>query len=438
MSTKPNLANIESIAMTMEEWEAEWAELDRDEITETERHVQHALKVDSSTFAILFNYFNFKLNNAPINVEEYDSFSVKYIIRGVEFINNIPQPAPSQVNYNIVLTYAGVETIVNCESYMESGELKHYISIHSKDKLTINGNDFYDKLFNSAVQKSELKGGYFTMPNNEFSWKVLKLKELGYGDIFLPEDLMDDAKLFVELYKKKGIMSRYMLSGVPGTGKTELTRVLSSILKKDGVTIIKTNPCELLKSKMDLAKTLAPALIIMDDVDLYLGNRNNGAYSTLLGQFLDVLDGVDKIPDNVGIIASTNAPHLIDLAAQRPGRFNKMLFFDNLTKENIKGIINKSLKNLSLKFGEVDDTIKESLLSDTLIDYFFETKETGSYIYETIISLKNKMDVMGETEVDINKLVDRLKRERKTLKKKLATNEIKSTYEGEEKKMGFN
>jgi hypothetical protein len=437
MSTKPNLKDINSIELTMTEWEAEWAELDSDEITDIERQVEHAVKVDSSTFAILFNYFNFKVNNTPLNVEEYDSFSIKNIIRGVEFISNIPHPAPSQVNYNILLTYDGVEIIVNCESYMESGELKHYVSLHSKDKLSVNGSDLFDYLFNAAVKKSELKGGYFTMPNNQFSWKTLTLKEMDYGDIFLPEDLMDDAKLFVELFKKKGIMSRYMLSGVPGTGKTELTRVLSSILKKDGVTIIKTNPCELLKDKMDLAKTLAPALIIMDDVDLYLGNRNNGAYSTLLGQFLDVLDGVDKIPDNVGIIASTNAPHLIDLAAQRPGRFNKMLFFDNLTKDNIRGIISKSLKNLSLKFGEVDSTIQESLLSDELVNFFFDSKETGSYIYETIISLKNKMDVMGETEVDVNKLVDRLKRERKTLKKKLATSEIKSSYENEDKKIGF-
>lgn len=429
---------IEVISMSMEEWEEAVGMVDDDEITEIDRKVEHGIRVDSATFGILFNYFNIKVNNPKLNVEAYDSFHIKYLIRGVEFISNIPNPAPQQVNYNIIITYQDVELIVNCESYVEQGELRHYIAMHSKDKLAISGEELFDKLFDVAVQKSELKGAYFTMPNNKFSWKKLELPELSYEDIFLPEDLMEDARLFVELFRGKGIMSRYMFSGIPGTGKTELTRVLGSILKQEGVTIIKTNPCELLKDKMQLAKVLAPAVIIMDDVDLYLGNRNNGSYSTLLGQFLDVLDGVDKIPDNVGIIASTNAPHLIDLAAQRPGRFNKMLFFDNLTKDNIRGIIRKSLRNLSEKYGEIELSIQESLLSTTLVDYFFDSKETGSYIYETIISLKNKMDVMGETQIDIKALVEKLSKERKLLKEKLAAVEIKTSYDGEKKKMGFN
>mgnify|MGYP001559539046 CR=1 FL=1 len=34
--------------------------------------------------------------------------------------------------------------------------------------------------------------------------------------------------------------------------------------------------------------------IIMDDIDLYLGSRDKGSYTALLGQFLSFFDGVKK------------------------------------------------------------------------------------------------------------------------------------------------
>ena len=41
----------------------------------------------------------------------------------------------------------------------------------------------------------------------------------------------------------------------------------------------------------------------------------------------------DKLPKDVGIVATTNAAHLLDLAAQRPGRFDKVLLFDKLNEQ---------------------------------------------------------------------------------------------------------
>lgn len=425
----------------LEKWEDEMfgtTTYGGDEITEYENKIEYSFKVNTASYEILFKYINQKINNPSINTEEHDGFIVKHIIKGSDFITNIPNPAPKVLNYNVLISYMGEDIIMNAEAYMDNGELKQWIEIHSKGKLSITGDGLYEKFFNLALQKSSLKGSYFTMPNNEFQWNITDLAQMSYDDIFLPNDLMDNAKMYVELYKQKGLMSRYMLSGIPGTGKTELTRVLSSILNEDGVTIIKTNPCEKLKEKVDLARILAPAIIIMDDVDLYLGNRNNGTLSSLLGQFLDVLDGVDKLPDNVGIIASTNAPHLIDIAAQRPGRFNKMLFFDKLTKENIKGIIAKSLKNLVIKYGPINKKVSTKLTSDAMVDYFLKSEETGSYIYETIIAIKNKMDIMDENDIDVNELIISLTNERKQLREKLKVDNIKATFDGEKKSMGFN
>jgi len=48
-----------------------------------------------------------------------------------------------------------------------------------------------------------------------------------------------------------------------------------------------------------------PKKIIFDDIDLSLGSRSRGAYSERLQDFLDVLDGTEKLLENVGMIAST-------------------------------------------------------------------------------------------------------------------------------------
>jgi SpoVK/Ycf46/Vps4 family AAA+-type ATPase len=71
----------------------------------------------------------------------------------------------------------------------------------------------------------------------------------------------------------------------------------------------------------------------MDDIDLYLGSRDKGSYTTLLGQFLSFFDGVKK--RKISLLASTNDKGLVDKAAERPGRFNMTLDYTFLTPEQI-------------------------------------------------------------------------------------------------------
>lgn len=74
-------------------------------------------------------------------------------------------------------------------------------------------------------------------------------------------------------------------------------------------------------------------VIIMDDIDLFLGSRDKGSYTMLLGQFLSFFDGVKK--RKISLLASTNDKGLVDKAAERPGRFNMTLDYTFLTDEQI-------------------------------------------------------------------------------------------------------
>jgi len=74
-------------------------------------------------------------------------------------------------------------------------------------------------------------------------------------------------------------------------------------------------------------------VIIMDDIDLFLGSRDKGSYTMLLGQFLSFFDGVKK--RKISLLASTNDKGLVDKAAERPGRFNMTIDYGFLNEEQI-------------------------------------------------------------------------------------------------------
>jgi len=117
-----------------------------------------------------------------------------------------------------------------------------------------------------------------------------------------------------------------LLAGPPGTGKTALCRALAHELEGK-VTVIFCDAGTVQHQVRELYKQmkyLAPALIIMEDVDLVVGDRNAGATSSLL-DFLVALDGAMSDHEGVVTIATTNDPRAIDPAAKRSARFDVLI-----------------------------------------------------------------------------------------------------------------
>ena len=236
---------------------------------------------------------------------------------------------------------------------------------------------------------------------------------------------MEDLRLFVKIYNKSGKVLRYLKVGNPGVGKTESTVIIANELNKLGVTVIKTPICELLHEKVELANLLSPSLIIFDDIDLSLGSRNSGGFSQLLGDFLDVLDGTDKLSNNVGVIATTNAAHLLDLAAQRPGRFDKTLLFDNITKSNVRNIIIKSLKhNFNLSKGKEYGVY----VDEEIVNKFYKAGVSGAHIYNSIKMLKLRYDTL-EMDVTVDVVLNDITNELDVIEKIRKSSELKSKYD---------
>jgi cell division protease FtsH len=117
-----------------------------------------------------------------------------------------------------------------------------------------------------------------------------------------------------------------LLYGPPGTGKTALCRVLASELVGD-VTVVFCD-ARAIGDRMGMVyrelSRLAPALVVLEDLDLVVGNRRSGRDGGL-HEFLTALDGAMSNHDGVVTVATTNDIKALDDAAVRAARFDRII-----------------------------------------------------------------------------------------------------------------
>lgn len=132
--------------------------------------------------------------------------------------------------------------------------------------------------------------------------------------------------------RKRGIL----LAGEPGTGKTAICKALMA--EADGMTCIIANAYDLanedyITELYDLAESLAPCLVFIEDVDFIAQGREEFGYRSgpAIPSLLAVLDGIEERKEIV-TIATTNCPDMLDKAlSERPSRFDRVI---KLTRPN--------------------------------------------------------------------------------------------------------
>jgi hypothetical protein len=116
---------------------------------------------------------------------------------------------------------------------------------------------------------------------------------------------------------KRGVL----LHGAPGTGKTHTVRYLLSQLTGTTVVVLSGGALRLISEACSVARTLQPALVVIEDVDLIAEERGSrDGQHPLLFQLLNEMDGLAPDAD-VTFLLTTNRADLLEPAlAERPGR----------------------------------------------------------------------------------------------------------------------
>lgn len=186
-------------------------------------------------------------------------------------------------------------------------------------------------LDNNIYKKQRVHGDLsFIKQDKKYSWEDLVLD--AKTSKLLSHNLLTVLNKR-ELYNSLGISSKrgVILSGEPGTGKTMVGKILCSTLLD--WSFIWVSPGDLtrvenLKAYCQLAKSIAPTVLFLEDLDLHFQSRDSNSQNSLLGELMNQLDGIDDV-SNIVVVGTTNRPGDLENAlAKRPGRFDKVIKFE--------------------------------------------------------------------------------------------------------------
>ncbi|MGI8411901.1 MAG: AAA family ATPase [Solirubrobacteraceae bacterium] len=157
-------------------------------------------------------------------------------------------------------------------------------------------------------------------------------------DVVLPESVLArverhalgvaahrDALLSAGQHLKRGLL----LYGPPGTGKTHTTRYLIGQMAGYTRLLLTGRALHAIGSASELARNLAPAVVVLEDVDLVAEDRSFGpGASPVLFDLLDAMDGAAADADLLFVLTTNRADLLEPALAARPGRVDVAIEID--------------------------------------------------------------------------------------------------------------
>lgn len=206
----------------------------------------------------------------------------------------------------------------------------------------IKSKQLLERLESFTKQNNPLRGAKLrdvNMSAATFS-EVIPTLQHNWENYYFPKHIREMFELEVfgflkttERYNKLGISKRgVLLYGPPGTGKTTLGNIICNECPDSTVILItpeliaeNNNGKQSIKLLYMLADFVSPAVIFLEDLDLFAEDRDGTQGDVALGGLMNILDGVNQVKNAV-TVATTNRLELIEKAlSNRPGRFDRVV-----------------------------------------------------------------------------------------------------------------
>lgn len=253
--------------------------------------------------------------------------------------------------------------------------------------------------------------------NGNFEIKVIQPSQsLTIDDFAGYQYIKDEAQEFLDIFKNPEkykhlnakIPKGVLFAGSPGVGKTLFAKCLSSYVNTNLITAnsseLAANP-KLIKTVFDKAKSIAPCIVFLDEIDVLGSNVVNpdGSIDTkkqeILNQLLIEMDGFEKY-SGILVLGATHRSNLLDASLRRSGRFGKTIFFREPSKDDRQEIYKHYVKGI---------------VAEKNIDYQFLARISGGFTSADIAEAVNEAALIAArknhkkvTQEDLIKATDKI------------------------------
>lgn len=312
----------------------------------------------------------------------------------------LPFEYPKATHTTIELAKQSFNVPVSREVWFYDKQLKHNFVVNYSPSngggLTVTVESSYASRFGAVDLGNEIKKSILT--SRFLKGQIIEIdggngfQIVDIGDQMMPvisEYLLGELeKNVINLFDREDDFKKYnlpmkraiILEGPPGNGKSSLARYLAVRVKGKVTTVWVTaksirEPSDV-AAVFDIARKLSPALVIMEDLDLISGTRDEyGSGQNCLGEMLNQLDGLTA-NDSIVLVGTTNAVANLDAALNdRPGRFDRIYEVGHPEPELAEQIA----RNYLLKHGINQEQVDKLTLASVLKGDF-----SGAQIVEIV------------------------------------------------------